>query len=79
MHLNKKEREVFDNVQVSQLELKTEAELGYMVMRLVQRYRIGEKGKYHSAVGVLEGVKQELFRKHITPAAIQTEFDNGEL
>lgn len=79
MHLKQDKRNTIDATQVSQLNINTEAELGYAIMRLIQGYQMGNPSRFQSAVGVIEGVKHEVFRKHIHPATVQAEFDHGEL
>ena len=52
-------------------------ELTYCVIKLATMYAEQSGESLQTAIGLLESAKQEIFRKHLNPAAAQAEFDHG--
>lgn len=74
-YIPKKARDAIDVSQVGKCRLLTAKELSYACIRLVYQYAGTDEVKLNEALGTLESVKGELFRKHINPISAQHEFD----
>jgi hypothetical protein len=77
-YIPKKAREVIDISVIGKCRLLTAKELSYAIMKMVHQYAGTDEYKLNEAVGSLESVKGEIFRKHINPASVQHEFDLEE-
>jgi hypothetical protein len=77
-YIAKKARDVIDISPIGKCRLISSKELSYAVIQLVHQYAGTDEIKLNEALGTLESVKGELFRKHINPAAAQHEFDLGD-
>jgi hypothetical protein len=77
-YIPKKARDAIDVSPVGQCRLLTAKELSYACIKLIHQYAGTDEHKLNEALGTLESVKGELFRKHINPASAQHEFDLNE-
>lgn len=77
MHIPHKNRALIDASCVGNCAATTEPQLQYAIMRLITGFQIGRPDQFQAAVGCLEAVKHEIYRKHLNPQAAQAEFENG--
>jgi hypothetical protein len=73
----KKDRDSIDASPVGNCQTKSAEELIYAIMQLAIQFAISDHEKLQEAIGAIESAKQELYRKYISPAAAQKEFDNS--
>jgi hypothetical protein len=77
MRINKRARDAIDSSPVSACVLESDHELTYAILLLTKQYMIKHGGSPNQAVGAIESAKQEIYRKHITPSMVQSEYDHG--
>ena len=79
-YIDPKRREVFDpHISALNAELRNPGELNYVMSKLLQLYCDPPDGyiMYNSAMGVLECVKQEFYRKVVVPYEERKLEENG--
>lgn len=73
----KKQRDTIDRSPVGDCVFTEHNELTYATIRLALQFAKDDHAKLQEAIGAIESAKQELYRKYITPAAAQHEFEHG--
>lgn len=80
-YIKKSEREHIDKM-VPRVDLLTAGELNYLISRIVFKWVTGLGISYSScnvAVGVLECVKQEFYRRVVAPYEDKKKLENGDV
>ncbi len=77
------DRGVFDEITDSLPAFKSPGDLNYFLTRLAMAYIAGKGGisytNCNEAIGVLECVKQELYRRVVAPYEDQKALENGDV
>ncbi len=72
-------RATIDVSPVGNCTLNDSRELAYAIIQLTLQYSKNDPKKLQEAIGTLESVKHEVYRKYVNPASAQAEFDHGSL
>ena len=77
MRIQKRARDAIDLSYVGACILENDNELTYAILLLSKQYMKSSGCSPNQVVGAIESAKQEIYRKHINPAMVQSEFDHG--
>lgn len=75
MYVPKRESDAILQTRIGDACFYTQDSLGYAIGVLVRAFAKVNENNLVDAIGVLESVKQEIYRKHLDPLAAQKEFD----
>jgi hypothetical protein len=78
-YVPKNTRATIESSPIGNCKLDDSRELAYAVIQLVLQYSRNDPKKLQEAIGTLESVKHEVYRKYVNPATAQAEFDHGSI